>query len=1170
MTHPGEPAPAAANDESGGRQPTASQHSLVAPISPDRPQTGPPTHEGLAAGTSVGRYEIVRWIGGGGLGDVYLARDAALARDVALKVIRPDMIKPARIDAFLNEARTTAQFSHPHIVVIHEVGTVAEAPYIALEYLDGPSLRERMLSDRPTAKEALRIALAVARALVAAHARNVVHRDLKPENVMVTADGRIRVVDFGLAAALDEFRRNVPMGTPAYMAPEQWSHGRLTSAVDCWSLAVLLHELLAGRRPVGIERGSLGPVGIDLSDAPEPLRDLVLAGLERDPQKRPTASVFADTIAQQLEHLRSQEDLRQTRHLFGRDVERRRLRQALDELQQRRGGAMVVLGEAGLGKTMLMADFVRRARESGAKVVTSAADAVHRHTSFYVWRSLVGTLIDGPQWTADRIRTRLHAVLPTQLVPFLPLFDTVVNLGTPETESTSQLHGQTRADVTIRFVCDLLSAIIVEPTVLVLDDCQWLDSASWRLVRAVVERLPHVLVVLSARPMNPVPADFTAICQADGARTIELPPLDDQPLRRLVQDRFGAEDLDGQLASSVLRHAAGNPLFAEELTRLVRGGGQASDAPPSVNDLLDDRLDDLPGPAADVLRTACVAGQRLDLALLEAIHGHLAKPLLDQLIVRGLLVVDDGAYSFRHALVREAAYDRLTPTERRERHAAVANWLESTQVDLTAHHATLADHWYEADMLDKAVAHADLAGKRALATGAWAEAIRFYERCLNLEPHSPSRSAPPVKAMRWRRRLAEAQYGLGDITARGVEASRALALADRELPRSGMTYLGAIAYQCVQLIGLQARPKQTAPVDSDEHLELARAFGITATVAWFQNQKLAVIYSAISAICEAERAGPSGELARACTELAAGLGFNGHHRAYRFFQKRARIVAERVSDRPAAAYARLIDGIYNVGIGRWTDAEASIAACQQTYDSLKDDTNWCNAQVVRYWLEHYRGSPGAAHTAAVALYERAAVTGHKQHRGWGARCLALELLRQGDLREARDLLERAIELVSGPSKRVDLIPAVGALAVTHLRAGDRGRALEAADRALELIEESRSPTSHTLLEGCSGAAEVLLAAQAEKWPMRTDRAAAWAVRRAMRALGRYKAVFPIGRARHDLWQGDLHQFGGRPDQARRTWQRGLQTAIEMNMKSDKALLQSRLTVPSNRNDDAAT
>ena len=157
----------------------------------------------LEAGELIEHFKIVRPVGRGGMGEVYLARDMRLGRKVALKVVHRSALGDERsILRFFHEAKLTARFNHPHIVTVYGVGEHDGQPYVALEYLEGQTLRERLEEGRLGLRENLRVGLAIAEALAEAHSHGILHRDLKPGNILLPRDGRLRVVDFGLAKSV--------------------------------------------------------------------------------------------------------------------------------------------------------------------------------------------------------------------------------------------------------------------------------------------------------------------------------------------------------------------------------------------------------------------------------------------------------------------------------------------------------------------------------------------------------------------------------------------------------------------------------------------------------------------------------------------------------------------------------------------------------------------------------------------------------------------------------------------------------------------------------------------------------------------------------------------------------------------------------------------------------
>src|SRR5215510_7649124 len=159
-----------------------------------------PQNMALGAGVRVGPYEIVYAIGAGGMGEVYRARDTRLQRDVALKLLPAGVSSdPDRLARFEQEARAAAALNLSNILAVHDVGSYESAPYIVSELLEGETLRERLGNGPLPARKAIEYAIQVARGLAAAHERGIVHRDLKPDNVFITADGRVKILDFGLA-----------------------------------------------------------------------------------------------------------------------------------------------------------------------------------------------------------------------------------------------------------------------------------------------------------------------------------------------------------------------------------------------------------------------------------------------------------------------------------------------------------------------------------------------------------------------------------------------------------------------------------------------------------------------------------------------------------------------------------------------------------------------------------------------------------------------------------------------------------------------------------------------------------------------------------------------------------------------------------------------------------
>src|SRR5215472_4920995 len=218
----------------------------------------------LAPGTRLGPYEVAGQLGAGGMGEVYCARDARLGRDVAVKILPSDFATDAdRRARFDREGRAVGQVNHPNILAILDVGTHGDVPFIVTELLEGETLRERLRAGAIPQRKAIEIAAQVARGLGAAHEKNIVHRDIKPENVFISADGHVKILDFGLARVSSAESEAIPdvtltvqtasgivLGTAMYMSPEQ-ARGQVPADArsDIFALGAVLYEMLSGHRP---------------------------------------------------------------------------------------------------------------------------------------------------------------------------------------------------------------------------------------------------------------------------------------------------------------------------------------------------------------------------------------------------------------------------------------------------------------------------------------------------------------------------------------------------------------------------------------------------------------------------------------------------------------------------------------------------------------------------------------------------------------------------------------------------------------------------------------------------------------------------------------------------------------------------------------------------------
>ncbi len=375
----------------------------------------------LNSGVRVGPYEILVPIGAGGMGEVYRAQDPRLGRDVALKVLSTDLAASGEhLRRFEQEARAASALNHPNIITIYDIGRSGSMSYIAMELIDGRDVRSMLAGEQIPLKQALRIAVKVADGLAAAHERGIVHRDLKPENVMVTREGFVKILDFGLAKLVRPFSdqdstlpHTTPgavFGTVGYMSPEQAAGRAVDFRSDQFALGVILYEMLTGRLPFSAPTGAETLAAIIRTDpppiakyneaVPPEVTRLIERLLAKDPGDR-----YASTrdLSRDLRELRDRlTNSSQPRHRSDRPM----------PLPPRR---LAWIAGAAAGAILLVAGVIMTVRHTGGE----AADRGARSVVVMPFRDLTGT-VDGQIYSdglAEMISSRLVQSRTVRVIP---------------------------------------------------------------------------------------------------------------------------------------------------------------------------------------------------------------------------------------------------------------------------------------------------------------------------------------------------------------------------------------------------------------------------------------------------------------------------------------------------------------------------------------------------------------------------------------------------------------------------------------------------------------------------------------------------------------------------------------------------------------------------------
>src|SRR6266403_241602 len=416
----------------------------------------------LAAGRKLGPFEIVAPLGAGGMGEVYRAWDTRLERSVAIKLL-PAAAFPAnsdQLDRFEQEARSASALNHPNIVTIYESGQDGPNYYIAMELVEGKTLRELLVSGLLPMRKVIEIAAQIAEGLTKAHEAGITHRDLKPENLMVSHDGFAKILDFGLAklaspsgahpdtcnTSVALTRPGVLLGTVGYMSPEQAGGRPLDFRSDQFSFGLVLYEMVTGKRAFqrsttaetlgAILREQAGPIGVQNRDAPAPLCWAIERCLAKEPDKRYVSTRdlarelatirdrFSEKAVQQVEARPANLPVQRT-GFVGREKEV----EAVKEMLLRQDVRLVtVTGPGGIGKTRLAVEVANGLVESfpGSTHFVSLSPLSDPGLIASVFVQALGIREAGGQSPLEKLKNNLNAPSRAPLLLLLDNFEHLV------------------------------------------------------------------------------------------------------------------------------------------------------------------------------------------------------------------------------------------------------------------------------------------------------------------------------------------------------------------------------------------------------------------------------------------------------------------------------------------------------------------------------------------------------------------------------------------------------------------------------------------------------------------------------------------------------------------------------------------------------------------------
>ncbi|MHC4817352.1 MAG: protein kinase domain-containing protein, partial [Planctomycetota bacterium] len=687
----------------------------------------------IKPGSRIGDLDVGRRIGGGAFGEVFLAQDRLIQREVALKVVRvtQDEADPRDRDRVLKEARLAGRLRSPHIATLFGVHVLEgdRGWILEMEYLGGGSL-EDLLKRQPRLPpgDALRIVRGMLHGLAAAHEADVVHGDVKPANVLFADDGTVKLVDFGLAHLVGEASLVASsamglVGTPVYMSPEVVMGARATALSDLWSTGVVLYRALTGRLPFSVV--NLPDLFHTIQNAPPPplppdlpsaLADLTMTCLEKDPRARPQSCREALAALEPTVIPRSLTPVpRTTAPLIARTPERARLHRAATDTANGCGQAVVVSGEAGVGKSFLLRELVDTTQAQGFR-----------------WIETTVTGLEGllrPLLNDVRRALREYSAPDSTASTFGSAADLLVQLLSEDSPVALDSRQQT-----VWLLERALGGLAArQPLGIVLENAHLADEEGHELLLALAQRVaPHRVLVLIEYAEPADGRGVETLTKSEHVTHLPLGRLTAEDTARLLEAYAEGARLKPEVAEHIVRVAEGNPLFALELFRhlqetdaIVRENGtlapgpawEAVPLPRRLKELVAPRLRDLPEDQRAILDLAAVDGVRFDG---EALAAAAEMPLLNVLralqeVYRrtGLVAPRDQGWRFANTVFQEGIYQELAPDLRRVLHRRFAEHLEERAQREPVDPERLGVHWERAGDRRRAAPHLNAAAHQA-------------------------------------------------------------------------------------------------------------------------------------------------------------------------------------------------------------------------------------------------------------------------------------------------------------------------------------------------------------------------------------------------------------------------------------------------------------------------
>ncbi len=773
------------------------------------------------------RYRVERKLGAGGMGTVYVAQDRLKNETVALKQVQlPTALTMQAEDTVQNpmlalavEFRTLAGLRHPHIISVLDYGfDTARQPFFTMELLHNAQTITAAAADLDIARR-VNLLNGLLLALDYLHRRGVIHRDLKPDNVLVTHEGAVKVLDFGLAQASGDMAitgaTQETAGTLMYMAPELFADEPATVRSDLYAVGIIAYELFVGRYCFNAKNTMTLVTDIlnttpDTSSLPFDLADLLDRLLAKSPDKRPDSALaviyaLSEATDQPLpvESHEIREGYLQASTFAGREAEIKTLRDAAKQIEQERGSAWLIGGESGVGKSRLVEELRIWALTRGYTVLRGQG-VEGGGLPYQLWREPMRRLL---------LDTELNDLEAGVLKAIVPDIDALLERPVPPAPALSGSHARDRLALTI---ADLIARHDA-PLLLILEDLHWAEESLDLITRLLPMMPTHSLMLVGSYRSDERPNLPDAL---SGMTVMPLSRLDEAAIAALTRAMLGEAAAEADLVQLLTKETEGNAFFMVEVMRtLAEEAGRLDDIASmslpkrvlagGMQQVIQRRLDWLPAWARPTLELAAVLGRQIDPVLLLAADAALdLDTWLRTCADAAVLEVDEARWRFSHDKLREHIVAKLADDEKRALNRQAAQHIEAAYPDDPDRAEVLYEHWWAAGELDKALPYlARVLDRLVNHQRVHDRSMPMIEDALAALPDDDPRAAPLLNHL-------GACYELkGEYNTAQRHHEHALALTDSDTER-------AASYNLLSFIALVQGNYETARSHSLQSLNL--------------------------------------------------------------------------------------------------------------------------------------------------------------------------------------------------------------------------------------------------------------------------------------------------------------------------------------------------------------